>query len=97
MKKLTITISLLLLICALLISCTAPAAAADDAAQTLYSLGLFRGTGTAANGEPIFYLNRAPTREEAVAMLVRLLGADEQAQEFSNAAPFTDVSGWAKP
>lgn len=97
MKKLTITISLLLLICALLISCTAPAAAADDAAQTLYSLGLFRGTGTAANGEPIFDLNRAPTREEAVAMLVRLLGADEQAQEFSNAAPFTDVSGWAKP
>ena len=47
---------------------------ATAAADTLHSLGLFNGTGTDANGNPIYDLDRAPTRHEAVTMLVRILG-----------------------
>ena len=43
---------------------------AADAAQTLYELGLFRGTGTNADGTPIFALEQTPTRNQAVIMLV---------------------------
>ena len=50
----------------LLISLSLPALAAEseaqEAAQTLYELGLFKGTGTDAAGKPVFDLNRAPTR-----------------------------------
>lgn len=79
-----------------------PARAADPvtaqgSAQLLYDLGLFRGTGTKADGTPIFDLNRAPTRAEAVTMLVRLLGAEDQAMRSVQAMPFTDVPEWARP
>ena len=47
---------------------------AQCAAESLYQLGLFNGTGTYADGSPKFELDRAPTRFEAVTMLVRLLG-----------------------
>ena len=58
-----------------------PAAAADiktaqQAADYLYSLGLFRGTGSNPDGSPVYELERTPTRFESVAMLVRLLGAE---------------------
>ena len=100
----------LLLVLLLLVSALTPAAlAADDAdtteavpatpeqlaAEALSTIGVFRGTG---NG---FALDRAPTRLEAAAMLVRLYGAEEAAQTaFENGKighPFTDVSGWAEP
>ena len=45
---------------------------AQDAAEALYQLGLFHGTGKNADGSPKFDLDRAPTRAEAVTMLVRL-------------------------
>lgn len=51
----------------------------QQAAQNLYELGLFNGTGTDTDGNPIFDLDRAPTRHEAVTMLVRLLGKGEEA------------------
>ena len=70
---------------------------AQPSAQLLYNLGLFRGTGTNADGSPQFSLNRAPTRAEAATMLVRLLGAEEQALAKSWTTPFTDVPDWAKP
>ena len=70
---------------------------ASGAAQLLYDLGLFRGTGVKADGTPEFDLNRAPTRAEAVTMLVRLLGAEEQAMRSVQAMPFTDVPDWARP
>ena len=37
------------------------------------------GTGTGADGAPVYELDRAPTRNEAVTMLVRLLGKEEEA------------------
>ena len=63
----------------------------------LYNLGLFKGTGTTADGSPQFDLDRAPTRAEAVTILVRLLGAEEAATQKTIATPFTDVPAWAKP
>ncbi|MBE6021562.1 MAG: hypothetical protein E7228_07560, partial [Clostridiales bacterium] len=75
-------------------------AASDEAnasAEGLYELGLFQGTGTDANGNPIFDLDRAPTRHEAVTMLVRLLGKDAEAKAGDWDIPFTDVAAWAKP
>lgn len=78
-----------------------PAFAADDeatnAADALYSLGLFSGTGTNADGTPIYDLDRAPTRQEAITMLVGLLGKKEEALAGNWDIPFTDVAGWAKP
>lgn len=70
---------------------------ANQAAQSLYELGLFNGTGTDANGKPVFDLDRAPTRHEAVTMLVRLLGKEQEAKQGSWTTPFTDVAEWAKP
>lgn len=70
---------------------------ANDAAQLLYELGLFQGTATNADGSPVFDLDRAPTRNEAVTMLVRLLGKEEQAQNSTWNIPFTDVPEWAEP
>lgn len=78
-----------------------PASAADGealvAAKSLHALGLFNGTGTDANGNPVFDLDRAPTRHEAVTMLVRLLGKDAEAKNGTWDIPFTDVADWAKP
>jgi hypothetical protein len=70
---------------------------AQDAAQLLYNLSLFRGVGTNADGTPQFDLDRAPTRAEAVTILVRLLGAEEEATAKNWSTPFTDVPNWAKP
>lgn len=60
-------------------------------ADSLRELGLFRGT---AQGDA---LDRTPTRAEAATMLVRLLGAEEQAQALDYDAPFTDLRGWEQP
>ena len=79
-------------------------AASDEAVQAanaLHTLGLFNGTGTDANGNPIYDLDRAPTREEAITMLIRLMGKEKIAKgynwDYNWGIPFTDVSGWAKP
>ena len=90
-----------LLVLALSLSIAPSAFAATDesiaAADRLYKLGLFEGTGTDADGNPIYDLDRAPTRHEAVTMLVRLLGKEEEALSGKWTIPFTDVADWAKP
>lgn len=68
-----------------------------EAANSLHSLGLFNGTGTDGQGNPIYDLDRTPTRHEAVTMLVRLLGREDEAKSGSWSTPFTDVAAWAKP
>lgn len=70
---------------------------AQYAANVLYELGLFRGVGNQADGSPNFDLTRAPSREEAVTMLVRLLGKEAEATSGKWITPFSDVSDWAKP
>ena len=70
---------------------------AQCAAESLYQLGLFNGTGTYADGSPKFELDRAPTRFEAVTMLVRLLGKEDEAKNGAWTTPFTDLEPWAAP
>ena len=94
---------LTLLLTMILILGAIPAAAfgadteATVAADILYELELFSGTGTNPNGTPIYELDRAPTRQEAITMLVTLLGKKEEAMAKTWEMPFTDVANWAKP
>ena len=96
MKKL---MAVLLAAC-LVFTLASAAFAADEketAADALYALGLFRGVGTDAEGKPIYELDRAPNRMEAVTMLVRLLGKEEEANAGTWEIPFADVMDWARP
>lgn len=90
-----------LLIALLVCSITAPVSAAngeeEGAAETLYALGLFKGTGTNPDGTPIFDLDKTPTRNQALIMLVRLLGKEEEALAGTWEIPFTDVSESMRP
>ena len=86
LKMLALTAAL-----AAMFSISAFASDFDHCADALNEMGLFQGTSTG------YDLDRAPTRAEASAMLVRLLGQEEAAQELTYTAPFTDVLDWAKP
>lgn len=89
---------LLALLACLTVSAFASAdSSAQQAADALYSLNLFKGTGTDASGKPIYSLDVQPSREVAVTMLVRLLGKEAEACSQSWQTPFTDVSEWALP
>ena len=90
---------LALALCLGLLAVPASAASGEavNAAYQLYEKGLFMGTGTDSDGTPIFELDRAPTRHEAVTMLVRLLGKESEAQSGHWQTPFTDVADWAEP
>jgi len=68
-----------------------------DASKILNKLGLFNGVGTDSQGEPIFDLERTPTRQEALVMLIRLLGLEKTALSSSAKNPFDDVASWAAP
>lgn len=70
---------------------------AQSAAEYLYGLGLFRGTGTDSEGNPVFELDRSPTRAEALVMLLRLMGMEQEALDSGFTHPFTDTSGWNEP
>ncbi|MBE7019748.1 MAG: hypothetical protein E7413_07740 [Ruminococcaceae bacterium] len=59
-------------------------------AGDLKKLGLFQGVS-----ENDFDLDRAPTRLEALVMLVRLMGLGNSAQNSTASHPFTDVPEWA--
>ena len=79
---------------ALLAGLLAVSAAAADytaCADHLKDLGLLQGT------EQGYELDRAPTRGEAAAMLVRLLGEEQNALALDYSAPFTDLKGWEQP
>ena len=67
---------------------------AKDAAESLNSLGLFNGVGTNADGTPNFDLDRTPSRNEAVTMLVRLLGKENEAKSQEWETPFQDLDVW---
>ncbi len=62
-------------------------------ASALKSLSLFRGTGTGYGSG--FDLELAPTRIQALVMLIRLLGEEDAALAFSASQPFKDVPQWA--
>lgn len=97
MKKFFSLILVLALVCCLVPSAFAADSSATDAANTLYELGLFSGTGTDKSGNPVFDLEKVPDRAQAVTMLVNLLGKSDVAKAGSWTTPFTDVPEWAKP
>jgi len=71
--------------------------AAETAARELYDMGLFQGIGTDEAGQPVFALERTLTRQEAVTMLVRLLGKEAEALASGYPSPFADHADWAAP
>jgi len=62
----------------------------DSLATRLKVLGLFMGIS-----DTDFDLNREPSRTEALVMLIRVLGKEEEALSGSWSHPFTDVALWA--
>lgn len=93
MKKLT---SLILTLLILLSCMTFGASAQRDLSQAeqiayqLKEIGLFKGVS-----DTDFALGRAPTRVEAMVMLIRVLGKEQQVSEGMWRHPFTDVPEWA--
>ena len=71
-----------------LITWIMPAASAYNsqqhtAALFLNELGLFNGVGTKADGTPNYNLDAKPTRDEAITMLVRLIGKMKPRKQMS--------------
>ena len=64
-------------------------------AAELKSLGLFLGNGERPDGSTDFDLDRAPTRIEAIIMLIRVLGQEQAALSGSWSHSFQDVPAWA--
>ena len=62
----------------------------NELAGELKNLGLFKGVS-----ETDFDLGRAPTRVEALVMLIRMLGCEEKALNSTYRNPFYDVPEWA--
>ena len=92
MKKLVALILTMILTLSLATpAMAAPAPKYTAEAQTLYELGLFKGTGTNADGTPVFALERTATRMQALIMLIRLLGQEDEALATTAANPFTDI------
>lgn len=70
---------------------TAWGATFDNCAEALEDMGLFQGSDTG------YELDRVLTRGEAAAMLVRMLGAEDEALAENYEHPFTDLVGWESP
>lgn len=66
-------------------------AVSAGSADTLASLGLFKGTDKG------YELERTATRAEIAVTLVRVLGKEEKALMQQNPHPFADVPDWAAP
>lgn len=70
---------------------------AHAAADVLYELGLFAGTGTNEDGTPIYSLDKELNRQEAMTLFINMLGKGEEAMAGTWTTPFTDVDEWAQP
>lgn len=66
-----------------------------EPSEGLYRLGLMKGVGTLESGEPDFALDQTLTRQEALTLIVRVLGHGREAEAIGYAHPFTDVAPWA--
>lgn len=96
---------LLMLVMCILFGLAVPAEAAyakspaEPLADILYAENLFKGTGMTERDEPIYQLYGSVTRAQAITMLVRILGKEDEAlaNKDSYATPFTDVPVWAVP
>ncbi len=98
MKRiLSVLMAMVLALTLLPVNClAADAVEAQAAADAMNAIGLFSGTGTDKQGKPIYELERQPTRQEAITMLVKLVGGAEESSKGGWVTPFTDVDDWAK-
>ena len=93
MKKIISMLLCVLILGSLTLTCFASGRSfekEEKQAELLKTLGLFLGVS-----ETDFDLERAPTRTEALVMLIRLLGEEDEAKEKSCEHPFGDVPEWA--
>ncbi len=95
MKQRTIMLALAFLLCVHAAATPASAAARDTAveetlAAELKELNLFRGVS-----DTEFDLRRTPNRVEALVMLIRLMGVEDDALSQAWGHPFRDVPLWA--
>jgi uncharacterized protein YkwD len=98
MKRILSILMSAVIACGMMFSfASAAGTTSQTCAQRLYSLGLFRGTGSNADGTPDFSLDNSTNRAQAITMLVRLLGKEETALSQNSSCPFTDVPSWAIP
>ncbi len=88
-KILVVTLALALCF-SMMLPAYAAAPEAETKAAALKQLGLFMGVS-----DTDFALDRAPTRVEALVMLLRTLGVEDDAKASTATHPFTDVPGWA--
>lgn len=96
MKKRLISLILIIAFCACFATCAwAVSKESEKAADYLFALGLFNGKETDNKGNPIYDLDGPLTRQEALVMLVRLLGSEQEAIAGQWEHPFTDVPAWA--
>lgn len=96
MKRFFHILTVLAMLFVLIPACLGANTEATTAADALNVLGLFNGTGTNADGSPAYELERQPTRQEAITMLVKLVGGAEESSRGGWDTPFTDVDDWAK-
>lgn len=98
MQKRILSLLLVLMLC---VGFAATAFAASEeavaAADALNELGLFKGVGDNEDGTPNYNLDGQLPREQAVTLLVRLLGKEGDALAGTWTTPFTDVADWAAP
>ncbi len=97
MKKLLAILMAVLMAVSSFAVCMAEDADETQHAYVLNKLGLFNGTGTDSDGNPVFGLENKLSRQEAAVLLVRLLGKEAEAKNGTWEIPFTDVDDWAKP
>ncbi|MEG1682520.1 MAG: hypothetical protein RR295_01735 [Oscillospiraceae bacterium] len=93
MKKFRRILSLLLVVTALTGLMTVGASAASDAqlleAKVLSAMGLFRGYDNTGNN---FGLDNTLTREQSLALLIRMKGESAAAEAWKGEVPYTDVA-----
>lgn len=92
MKRLLILILTLAMVLSLCPAAFAATVTTDEAADTLVALGLLAGTNDGLQ------LERTPTRNEILVMLIRLLGQEDEAKAYTEETTFLDVKNtWAEP
>lgn len=96
MKKRILSLLLCMVLCFSAVCMPAAAdrdiSSAESMAEDLKMLGLFQGVS-----ETDFALGRAPSRVEALVMLIRVLGKETEALNGAWRHPFRDVPAWADP
>lgn len=94
MKKLIATILCVVMVISLLpmsaFAASGTLVREEALAKELKALGIFKGVS-----ETDFALDRAPTRTEALVMLIRVLGRESDALSKGGRHPFLDVPQWA--